>query len=290
MSFVYRHHEQDVGPLSREEFLQRYRSGAMQPDTPARHVESTQWQSAEQLVQHLEQTQNATAAPATVWRESRKAEVIFRDLQKLTLLLGILLLLTSFGSFFMHGEDSRMLAQIKEASQGRAEAPISQAELEAIQAKGSPLIALIFPIALLSTILSLIWTYRAAVNVRVLGANGLQFSPGWAVAVYFIPLVNLVAPFLVLREIAKASVDAKRWSTQRAGALVYLWWPLIIVSGILSQLSIGAMLNLDGVAQVERLHQLSSYSLPALTLLNIISFLLYWQIALSQARQANAAG
>src|SRR6266404_5443429 len=40
-------------------------------------------------------------------------------------------------------------------------------------------------------ILFSIWVYRANLNARALGGKDMRFSPGWAVAWFFIPVMNL---------------------------------------------------------------------------------------------------
>src|SRR6202008_4478889 len=52
-------------------------------------------------------------------------------------------------------------------------------------------------------VIFLCWTYRAMSNVRALGASGVD-SPGWAVGCYFIPFVNLVAPYTAMSQIWRA--------------------------------------------------------------------------------------
>lgn len=74
-----------------------------------------------------------------------------------------------------------------------------------------------------------IWAYRVAANVRALGADGLRFSPGWAVGWFFIPIANLFVPFSVFREIDRASqptgfVDTEAWKSNAPGVVITLWW------------------------------------------------------------------
>jgi hypothetical protein len=58
---------------------------------------------------------------------------------------------------------------------------------------------------IVASILFLIWFHRAYKNLRPLGAVNLTYSPGWAVGGFFVPFLNLVRPFQVMREIWKAS-------------------------------------------------------------------------------------
>jgi len=60
-----------------------------------------------------------------------------------------------------------------------------------------------------------LWTHRCWRNLPALGSRG-RLSPAWAAATWLIPLVNLVLPALVLRDLASASPRG-RW-------LIGAWW------------------------------------------------------------------
>lgn len=81
------------------------------------------------------------------------------------------------------------------------------------------------------------WVYRANSNCHGFGAQDMRFTPGWAVGYYFIPFVNLVRPYQVMKEICQVCKDPRNWSSVSAGALVNAWWTLQILSGFLGQLS-----------------------------------------------------
>ena len=73
----------------------------------------------------------------------------------------------------------------------------------------------------------LLWQFRAHANLRALGVSGLKYSPGWAVGWWFVPFANIVVPFLVMRELWKASdpdASSLDWIGRRATALLGLWW------------------------------------------------------------------
>jgi Domain of unknown function (DUF4328) len=60
------------------------------------------------------------------------------------------------------------------------------------------------------------WMHRAFRNLPALGARDLRWSPAWAAGGWFIPLANLVIPYLVTREL---------WI--RAGGEPAPVWPLL---------------------------------------------------------------
>jgi hypothetical protein len=87
---------------------------------------------------------------------------------------------------------------------------------------------------LVSLITYLVWIYRAYCNLTALRVAGLNHSPGWAVALYFVPIVNLARGCTVLQEIWKGSDPTKianelEWKTGNA-SVVALWWFLYMAT------------------------------------------------------------
>ncbi|MCU1503244.1 MAG: hypothetical protein JWM12_2598 [Ilumatobacteraceae bacterium] len=106
---------------------------------------------------------------------------------------------------------------------------------------------LVVPIA----VLTIIWMYRMANNVRALGRPGLRFAPGWAIGGWFTPpCVVYAVPWLMFRELWKASAPEigpgdPSWRDERVPGIINLWWvcyglvPLLGIfsaAGIVSQL------------------------------------------------------
>jgi hypothetical protein len=107
-------------------------------------------------------------------------------------------------------------------------------------------VAILQLVALLASIVFfLMWIYRAHKNLLALGARkqDLRFSPGWAVGVFFIPLVNLVLPFLAVREIWKASAaslesrEVGSWKKTPTPLLLTMWWATSIIGSILGRIA-----------------------------------------------------
>jgi hypothetical protein len=73
----------------------------------------------------------------------------------------------------------------------------------------------------------LAWQYRAHANLRRLGAEGMRFTPAVAVVAWLIPGVNLIVPFLALRELWRASdpeAGPQAWRATPTSPVVFLWW------------------------------------------------------------------
>ena len=90
-----------------------------------------------------------------------------------------------------------------------------------------------------SAVSFLVWFYRAYLNLSFLRAPELLTTPGWAVGVWFIPILNLFRPYQATREIAVYSGPNYKGgaSATDIGApdLVKIWWGLWIITLFLSR-------------------------------------------------------
>jgi hypothetical protein len=68
------------------------------------------------------------------------------------------------------------------------------------------------------------WIYRAHANLRDAEVEELNYSPGWSVACFFVPLVNLVVPFRAMRELHNRSHGEKPWDSAATVGDVTSWW------------------------------------------------------------------
>ena len=86
-----------------------------------------------------------------------------------------------------------------------------------------------------SAIAILVWIYRANWNAWALGASGMEYTPGWSVGWYFVPIYSFWKPYQVMREIWHVSAQPKGWQSERAPALVGVWWFLFLADNFLIQ-------------------------------------------------------
>ncbi|HET7377151.1 MAG TPA: DUF4328 domain-containing protein, partial [Anaerolineae bacterium] len=86
-------------------------------------------------------------------------------------------------------------------------------------------------------IVFLFWIHRAYDSLSTIGAYGLNYSPGWAVGGFFVPILNFVRPYQVVREMWKASdpavPDGYLWTSSPVSPLVLIWWLLWIGAGLI---------------------------------------------------------
>jgi hypothetical protein len=81
------------------------------------------------------------------------------------------------------------------------------------------------------------WILRANHNVRAMGAQNMQVTPGWAVGYFFVPIVCLWRPYQAMKELWKASHNPAAWQDVQPGSILGLWWTLWIISNFLGQAS-----------------------------------------------------
>lgn len=77
----------------------------------------------------------------------------------------------------------------------------------------------------------LIWLYGAYRALVLLSAPSLRFTPGWAVGYWFVPFVNLVRPYQILKELWQQSSTKTSPAGEPAEATVAgIWWTTYLVS------------------------------------------------------------
>lgn len=135
-----------------------------------------------------------------------------------------------------------------------------------------------------TAILVLMWIHRANYNARALGATRMEFTPGWAVGWYFIPIANFWKPYQAMKEICRASLRPSRWWEEKAPSLLPLWWGLWLLSSGAGGISWTASTEeVESVSEIVR----QALNIPlALVLIRIISQVHLMQMAHYRTRDA----
>ena len=91
------------------------------------------------------------------------------------------------------------------------------------------------PLMILTAVLFVTWFYRAYRNLWVANVVGLHYSPGWAVAGWFIPFVNLVLPPRIAEDLWRGSHGVGMSSGRGApdATLVRSWWRRTLAAAFL---------------------------------------------------------
>lgn len=94
-------------------------------------------------------------------------------------------------------------------------------------------------------VLTMIWMFRMARNHQSMGRHGMTWAPGWAIGGWFCPPMLYVIPFLMFRELWRASDPTvppfdQRWASGRVGPLPTVWF---VAYGILPLFGAGLTLS-----------------------------------------------
>ena len=130
----------------------------------------------------------------------------------------------------------------------KASIPLDAAERNDMIYDGVAVLGII--VLLFTAIAFLMWFHRAHKNLQSFEATGLTYTPGWAVMAFFIPIINLVRPYQVAKEVWKASGQPEShnengadWVNTPVSAIVQLWWGVFLTSNIVA--AIGAQHFVD---------------------------------------------
>lgn len=150
------------------------------------------------------------------------------------------------------------------------------------------IVAIIFMVVfIVSGVLILKWIYRANYNARQLGAKEMEFTPGWSVGWYFIPIFTLWKPYQAMKEIWKASHKPKDWSNTVTSPILGWWWFFWIVTNIIANVSFRFSIRAEELNELMALNMMNQaselFSIP----LAIITLALINQIYTAQLSNIN---
>ena len=92
-----------------------------------------------------------------------------------------------------------------------------------------------FGIELAALILLLTWLYRISQNTWFLGAEGMQYTPGWSVGWFFVPVAGLVMPYNVFNELWRANSPSAtgQWRQAAVSPILGVWWAACVASAVI---------------------------------------------------------
>jgi hypothetical protein len=168
-----------------------------------------------------------------------------------------------------------------------ASAPFTSEEAEANDLRQKIIGIIMMVSAIGAMVVVSIWTYRASSNAHKLGAQGLRYSPRWAVGGYFIPLANLWMPYQAMKEISQASRDPSAWQSKGWPRSLPLWWLSWLATGFSTNLYVRKSLSaktIDALVDATWVGMLSACMgiLAAIFLASLV-----WEISTMQVARAN---
>lgn len=116
----------------------------------------------------------------------------------------------------------------------------------------------------------LTWIWLANKNVRSLGAKDMEFTPGWAVGWYFIPIANLWKPYQAMAEIWRASSGAADWKSSEASGALAGWWIAWLAANLLGRLSFKLTMNAQAITEIKNASMVTTAADVASIVLSVL--------------------
>lgn len=119
---------------------------------------------------------------------------------------------------------------------------------------GSSMVSLVNSLALVMTVLLVLWAWRSATNARALGRTGERISPVLGIFGWIVPVACWVLPYLVVQDLWRSSdPESQRgteWRSLPGAVLVRAWWLCFAGGQVLLAFAIG--LAVTGQSDVAR--------------------------------------
>jgi hypothetical protein len=201
----------------------------------------------------------------------------FISAQPLGRWLAVLLIATALVAWVAVGFD---IADIRLLARWAGGASVEPIDRRAHQITGAVLFTAQTTLFVVTALAFVLWTYAARSNLRALGARRLDYTTAWSVAGWWVPGLNVVRPYQVLREIWKASdpntADRFAWKQSRTPALLVYWWTTFV--GFVLLEIITALMTLSAGVEVPRFQFARAVSIAADTCAAISASLAYFVV------------
>lgn len=113
---------------------------------------------------------------------------------------------------------------------------------------------------IVSGFLILKWIYQANQNVRFLGAKNMEFTPGWSIGFYFIPILALWKPYQAMKKIWKASHNPQNWQLEKANLVLGIWWFSWIANSMVGQAVFRMSRRAEEISEIMNVNLISQVS------------------------------
>ncbi|MHB0915094.1 MAG: DUF4328 domain-containing protein [Thermoleophilia bacterium] len=169
--------------------------------------------------------------------------------QVVTVVFVVILVLSAVAAL----SDLSLLQFLQGISSGE---PVDDARAEGIDSRQAVIGILQGGSFLACAIVFLMWFHRAHKNLKVGGLDGLRYTPGWAVGGFFVPFLNLVRPFQVMKEVWAGSTylshprEEESWRAVSHAPHVGWWWALFLIMSFVGNASGRLMLRADSLEEL----------------------------------------
>jgi hypothetical protein len=111
-------------------------------------------------------------------------------------------------------------------------------------------------VSLACAVVFLMWFQRAYKNLHTVRYQPLEFTPGWAIGGFFVPFINFVRPYRIMKEICAGSTSLAEEPERRAEALTSLliqvrwWWMLFLSDSAISNAAARTMMKAEALDEI----------------------------------------
>jgi len=94
------------------------------------------------------------------------------------------------------------------------------------------------------------WLRRARDNAEILGARDLKYSRGWVTGGWFVPFLNLVRPYQVVKDIWSGSAALDPSGTAHPATVIEAWWAFWLLMNFVANAAARLTRATDDTAQL----------------------------------------
>ncbi|MBX7073973.1 MAG: DUF4328 domain-containing protein [Pirellulales bacterium] len=137
------------------------------------------------------------------------------------------------------------------------------------------------------------WVYRVHSNLPALGAKRLDFSNGWSVGWFFVPILNLWKPYQVMKENFRGSLPGASYDGDDSIPIpswLWTWWMFYVVSGIGNRVSHRISTRIEDPTILQSLAVFEVALSVWDVALTLLALWVVWRISSLQETKATAAG
>ncbi len=182
--------------------------------------------------------------------------------------LAVLGALNVVAAFVDNGKAWERIHAALQASSDGDTALANQRFAHAFDNSGRPWLQIAGYAGLVVLVLFIIWTYRSAENALALRRVGARQSPGWTIAGWLVPILNLLMPYQTLSDLWRSSdpraAPGDGWRALHPSVRVVGWWVASLVSAFATGSVVLLMLTGDLNAADARPYLAAAHVLGAL--------------------------
>lgn len=136
------------------------------------------------------------------------------------------------------------------------------------------------------------WVNRAYLNLPALSGRQLTFSAGWAIGSWFVPFLNLVRPFQIVREIwwvSSSPAEAARAAAHfkpATPAFIGWWWAIYLLSGFIGNMVFRMAMRAETIPQLLELSYAMLFADIVSVVAAVLAIVLVHRISKAQERAA----